>query len=61
MFDTLPDPATYGELTPKELVTAIREYHQAEAQMTARKLACIAHLVALRESLSRLLCMSRVG
>ena len=38
MFDTLPDPATYGELTPKELVTAIREYHQAEAQMTARKL-----------------------
>jgi hypothetical protein len=50
MFDTLPDPATYGELTPKELVTAIREYHQAEAQMTARKLACIAHLVALREA-----------
>jgi hypothetical protein len=49
-FDTLPDPATYGELTPKELVTAIREYHQAEAQMTARKLACIAHLVALREA-----------
>ncbi|GFG59746.1 hypothetical protein MMUR_38820 [Mycolicibacterium murale] len=37
-------------MTPKELVTAIREYHQAEAQMTARKLACIAHLVALREA-----------
>ncbi|ANW65329.1 hypothetical protein BCA37_18625 [Mycobacterium sp. djl-10] len=50
MFDTLPDPATYGDLTPMELVSAIREYHVAEAQMTARKLACIAQLVALRES-----------
>ncbi|ANW62355.1 hypothetical protein BCA37_00890 [Mycobacterium sp. djl-10] len=50
MFEELPDPATCGELTPTELVSAIREYHTAVATSTARVWAFTAKLVAAREA-----------
>ncbi|WP_264038067.1 HNH endonuclease signature motif containing protein [Mycolicibacterium tokaiense] len=50
MFEELPDPATCGELTPMELVSAIREYHIAVATSTARVWAFTAKLVAAREA-----------
>ena len=48
MFDELPDPATCGELTPTELVSAIREYHTAVATSTARVWAFTAKLGRVR-------------
>ncbi|MET0900873.1 MAG: hypothetical protein ABWY45_23415, partial [Mycobacterium sp.] len=41
MFDDIPDPATCGELTPAEMVSAIRACHRVEASSAGRKWAFI--------------------
>jgi hypothetical protein len=50
MFDGLLDPATCGEITPAEIVTAIRQYNRAQATSNARVLAFIAKLLQYREA-----------
>jgi hypothetical protein len=50
MFDSLPDPATCGELSRAELVTAIGHCDKAEAVFAARKLAFTAMLLQDHEA-----------
>jgi hypothetical protein len=49
MFDDIPDPATCGELTPDEMVSAIRACHRTEAASAGRKWAFTAMLLRARE------------
>ncbi|AQA04886.1 hypothetical protein BVC93_23480 [Mycobacterium sp. MS1601] len=46
MFEDVLDPATCGDLTPREMVDAIAACHRAEATMVARKLAFTHKLLA---------------
>ena len=50
MFEDIPDPATCGELTPAEMIAAIRLCHRTEAGLAGRKWAFTAMLLRHRES-----------